>query len=282
MKDTTWSSGFSTLSLKYASLSLDIVNRTKTSRCRRSFGGRSVGRSVGHQTKTALTCQSRNTFSSGVPSIIINHQMAETADTEPLPDTSIEGNTPSTEVPSTVAKKRKQPMTLEDKIAEATRLKDAGNEFFKKKLYKKALVKYNTVFAYVWQPNGEAASYSKETPASDKQQAAIDQIKFACWGNISACHLQCKDPRKALDWSNKILAEAGTTVSSTVRVKALTRAGQALLQMNDLDKAKEHLSEAYNLDPQNAAVRSQWKKLQDAYRKHKQAEKNKFGGMFAN
>jgi tetratricopeptide (TPR) repeat protein len=184
------------------------------------------------------------------------------------------------------SKKRKLPQTMDEKIAEAMRLKNEGNDFFKDGRYKKAITVYSKVFAYIWQPSAEVKQYAQgagDTEVSEDQSSSIVSLRLACWGNIASCHLKLDNPRKCMEFCKKVLQEAeqeGSIVPTNQKVKALVRCGQAMVMMNDLDKAKVLLTQAHSLDPQNASVRSEWKKLQTAFKEHKSKEKAKFGGMF--
>jgi tetratricopeptide (TPR) repeat protein len=185
--------------------------------------------------------------------------------------------------PIVPTKKRKLPQTNEEKLAEAARLKDEGNGMFKAGRYKKAVVCYNKVFAYIWQPSAEVKQYAKNDEMTKEQASSIVDLRLACWGNIANCHLKLENPRKCLEYCKKILEEdeqEHSTVPTNQKVKALVRSGQAMLLLNDLDKSKALLTQAHSLDPQNASVRSEWKKLQNAFKEHKAKEKAKFGGMF--
>ena len=239
--------------------------------------------------------------------MLLTCAMADTA--EP---TATTGEASDARDPNETPKKRKLPSTMDEKLAEAVRLKGEGNELFKAGNYKKAITRYSKVFAYTWVPGNSVKQYATGGEGQEvteeqvkkvlsrsvsphlsvfclvPQGELVRELKVACWGNIAQCHLKLEAPRECVKFCKKILEEeeGGEDVDAAVlppaqKVKALVRMGQAMLMLNDLDKAKAHLTEAHTLDPKNAGVRSQWKKLQAAFKEHKAKEKSKFGGMFS-
>lgn len=104
--------------------------------------------------------------------------------------------------------------TIDDKIREAQRLKDEGNEFVKAGDFRKALNRYAKVFLYV---NGLVDSAGTATSmgamlgqsargpaASAEEKATIAQLQFSAHSNSALCFLKCSEFDKALASCNKV------------------------------------------------------------------------------
>ena len=106
----------------------------------------------------------------------------------------------------------------------------------------------------------------------EKQQAA--QLKMACLLNLAACQLKLNAFHNACKNCSKVLE------THPGNLKALYRRGQALMFMNDLDLARQDLTEAQTLDPNNRAVNDMLKQLQSRDRQQKKRYHQALKSMF--
>lgn len=152
------------------------------------------------------------------------------------------------------------PQTVEEKINYANKLKEEGNEFFKQSNYSKALSKYTKIFAYIhglkspemgMESMLPAAQGNKPNQPSDSQSSAIDNLLNSTNSNISACYLKLNEPRKAIQYAEKVIQKDPNNS------KALFRRGCAYLACNELDKSESDLQAALKLSPNDAGIKNQ-------------------------
>ena len=178
-------------------------------------------------------------------------------------------------------------------LAKAEEIKAAGNELFKAKQYKKAIVKFSKVRAYTWLPTGEAAQYGQGVAASRNYSAAevsaITRLDFIACGNVAQCYVGLGEYRKALDFCAKVVGPPGGNAAeqdaraphADLHVKALARSALCALELSDLDVSKALVGRALALDATCAPARAVYKRLQAAYKDHREAQKKQMAAAFA-
>ena len=142
--------------------------------------------------------------------------------------------------------------TIADRISQAEELKKAGNGYFQKGKYRKARVKYSTVFAYI---KGLGAGGSEQgmaqyasalrldRPTPDEEQT-IRALSVSCSSNIALCYFKLKEYEPCIEHSDRVLA------IDPDHVKSLYRKGAALSRLDrDLETARGCLRKAVDLDP---------------------------------
>lgn len=156
-----------------------------------------------------------------------------------------------------VKPKEKWDMSGEEKEAEASKLKDAGTEFFKAKDFAKAITAYE-----------EACDYLKDDDESNpiwiacklnSAQAAINLNNFVCAVAYSSAAIG-KDPNN---------------------VKALYRRGLARNNLGMPDEALGDLNLALSLDSENKPVKAEIVKAKKSIADAKKKDKAKYGNMFS-
>lgn len=169
-------------------------------------------------------------------------------------------------------------------MAKAEELKARGNELFKEKEYKKAILRFAKVRAYTWQPQGEAKQYagsqSQAAQLTDEERASLTRLDQIAMGNIAQCHLQLGEYRKCRDFCNKIISEPAGHPNPDLLVKALCRASQAALESNDLDTSKDLVQRALKIDPKHAPARLTYKKLQEKFKTHNAEQRRQMAAAF--
>lgn len=157
------------------------------------------------------------------------------------------------------------PTTIEEKLQIAMRLKTEGNDAVQAREYTKAIGKYTKIFAYInglksapvmegmeqmIAQAGSSSIESKSNSVTTEQIAAIDQLTNAANSNLALCYLNTKQPGKALEYCNKVLA------LQPDNGKMLFRRGWAQFDLKDIDLAHEDLKRALELQPNDAGIKT--------------------------
>eukprot|EP00927_Polykrikos_kofoidii_P079943 TRINITY_DN76797_c0_g1_i1.p1 TRINITY_DN76797_c0_g1~~TRINITY_DN76797_c0_g1_i1.p1 ORF type:complete len:214 (+),score=54.86 TRINITY_DN76797_c0_g1_i1:97-738(+) len=172
---------------------------------------------------------------------------------------------------------------LEAQLAEALRFKQEGNTRCQAGEYQKALGSYHKVFCYIngWQMPGEqseAASYAQMmnktgNTVPQKHVEAVQNLRSSTNLNMAMCYLKVGKFPKCIDACTKVL-------DMNKNSKAFFRRGQAHLEMRNLDEAKADFEEARALEPTNAAITAELRRVKAAFAQHEAKEKKKFSKMF--
>lgn len=156
-------------------------------------------------------------------------------------------------------KKEKWEMTEQEKLAEATSLKEAGTAAFKGGDFSTALTKYL-----------DAANYCEGI-------SEADSIALSCNLNAAQAAINLKDYSEAVTRATAVLAQDPNNV------KGLYRRGVARNHMGDPERALEDLLVAMEVDPTNNPVKMEIQKakkmIQDAKAKAKAAYGNVFNKL---
>jgi len=180
-------------------------------------------------------------------------------------------------------------MSIQDKIAKGEEWKAKGNAFVKEKKYKKAIVQYSTVFAYINGLSGSGgggdnggfveqaqSALGGGQQATPEEEAQVKDLTIAVNNNLALCHLKNGNNEKAAEHASKVLAlDEGSA-------KAYLRLGQAYLADGIMDKAKTSLMKAYKLEPTNASVKQELAAFKVRVKALKEKQKQDFSGIFKN
>lgn len=153
--------------------------------------------------------------------------------------------------------KAKWDMSNEEKITEATKLKDAGTELFKEKLFDQAVERY-----------GEAADYIEDV-------ADATSLWVVCKLNAAQALINVHDYSGAIAESTSALKKDATNV------KALFRRGMSRIHLGLADEALEDLKAALVLDPENKPVKAEIVKAKKLIADAKKKEKAAYGNLFS-
>ncbi|DAZ99424.1 TPA: LOW QUALITY PROTEIN: hypothetical protein N0F65_004057, partial [Lagenidium giganteum] len=161
-------------------------------------------------------------------------------------------------------KKEVWEMDSDEKIAECTRLKEQGTELFKAKKFDEAAATYT-----------EGATYMEDLhDVSDEEKKKMKDLQTTCFLNSAMCYLKVNNYSDAVAVASKAIA------NDAKNVKALYRRGVGRMHLNDLDRAKDDLMQAGQLDPQNRDVRRELGLLKEKLKQERAKEKKVFGGLF--
>jgi tetratricopeptide (TPR) repeat protein len=174
-------------------------------------------------------------------------------------------------------------LSIAEKIQKALQYKEAGNEFVKQGNWKKALENYHKGHLYVkglspasrgktvMSTSSTAMSGQTATPEEIRQ---IDEIIVATYTNMALCYIKTDKKDRAIDVCTNALT------FDPNNVKALFRRGQVYLAKNNLDKAEEDLKAALAIEPNNASIRQELKKLTNKIAEEEKRQKRIFAGFF--
>lgn len=122
--------------------------------------------------------------------------------------------------------------TFKSELSKLEKLKEKGNDFFRKQQYNEAKEKY---FELLNQMNGMS------NDPSSQEGKAIQKLKITCRLNISNCYLKMEDYGMVILECNKVLK------LDNENFKACYRSGMAYYHKNDNAKALEFLEKAESL-----------------------------------
>lgn len=147
--------------------------------------------------------------------------------------------------------------TVAQKIAEARNLKVQGNALFSQGLHSKAIYSYSEVFActnFEWVDSLCTAGLHIQTP-NEEEQREIEQLQIASWSNMAISCLKLQKPREALVHLAKVIDKEPT------HSKALYNQGCAYMEIGDHERARESLTKAAEIAPQDMLITGQLNKL---------------------
>ena len=152
-------------------------------------------------------------------------------------------------------------LPLEECIARASSLKDAGNDAIKKGDY-----------------NLAKTNYEDGIKLMDDHKAVTSDIVISCLSslhlnNALAC-LKVGSYKNAIESSNFALKH------DKDNIKALFRRGSAYIQQHSFDEAKVDLTRVLELDPDNAAAKKELAVMIKLRKEYKEKEKTSFSGLF--
>eukprot|EP00741_Cyanophora_paradoxa_P022659 tig00021493_g21884.t1 len=170
-------------------------------------------------------------------------------------------------------------MSPEDKIKKALELKEKGNALYKAGDVKGAVAAYHEIYMYVHGLTDApplAMFGGSSATLSDDSTKQVRDLKLSHHLNLSMCHLKLGNWAKVIHNCDKALA------IDPSNAKALFRRGKARLQEGperDCEKAREDLHAAAKLSPQDAEIRSELGKANEACRLNAQNAKETFKFM---
>ncbi len=153
---------------------------------------------------------------------------------------------------------------LGERLAGAAASKEEGNALFKAGQFAEALRVYRHGFARI----------DKAWSGAEGEQATIRTLKSALGLNVIAALLKTKAHKEAAEECDKILAWEPTCV------KALFRLAQARAGLGQFAEGQEALSRALVLEPGNASLLDEVRRIKGQAAKAKQAESQMYARMF--
>ena len=161
----------------------------------------------------------------------------------------------------------------QDRLEIAKRHKEAGGELFKLDKIKGAAICYSKALKYLIPIDPDIQLEVQQLQEYEKEIFSLQLILML---NLAACQLKFQQYAHAVSNCTRVLE------MESENVKALYRRGQALVMMNDFDRAREDLSKAKKLEPANKAIDDQLRLLESKQQAHdakyKDALKTMFGG----
>lgn len=161
-------------------------------------------------------------------------------------------------------------------ITAATSLKELGNTYFKAGNLPKAISKYSKALRYLAEPFSANRSLLNTTP---EEMTTCVQLQCTMLLNRAQCNLKVQplNAKAVIDDTSVVIGKTGADAAS--KVKAYYRRSQA--HGNDEDAAMADLQAAKTLEPSNASVLADLKKLKEKQDARKEQQKKVFAKMFA-
>ncbi|KAG2205996.1 hypothetical protein INT47_005314 [Mucor saturninus] len=149
--------------------------------------------------------------------------------------------------------------TPQENFDQGVKLRLAGNEAFKKQDYKGALTNYYNALLYLKAVGGQKLK--------DQYKVSGDEQLVMIYNNMSAVF--AKQER----WDRVLFYAKKANELDSQNTKSKFRMGQAYLQLEDIEKAKELLEEVLALNPEDALVKKELQKVSIAIRQMDDKEK---------
>ncbi len=156
-----------------------------------------------------------------------------------------------------------------DKVLDIiTKIKNAGNQFYKEKNFPKAIEKYKKACRYISHLRDSMGSTEEE------EEEAIRKVEVPCCLNIAAACIADKKWDEAKTECDKVLE------IQEENVKALFRRGQCHLGKKDYDLALGDFNKARQLEPTDKGIVNEIAKTKKAKMEYAQKEKKMYSKMF--
>ncbi|KAJ9437575.1 FK506-binding protein 59 [Diplonema papillatum] len=150
--------------------------------------------------------------------------------------------------------------TVDEKLAEAEKKKNEGNDLYKQKKCKRAVAKYEAGLQYL--------------DDTDHKNRALDPVRVPLLMNLAAAQIELQQYFFAEQNCTKALG------CDPQNAKALCRRLKARRLRGDYENAKTDYNRVLTLDPSNATARTEMALIQKALNEQKIKDKATFGGMF--
>jgi len=158
-------------------------------------------------------------------------------------------------------------ITPETFEAVLNKIKDAGNFYFKKGDYEEAVFKYHKCTKY-------HMILSPLIPGETSFETAAPLLT-SCLLNMALVHIKSGFPLRAVEVCTAVLER------EPENAKAFFRRGKAYHLSKQLSSAKEDLTKALTLLPNDSAIRAEYTAVVATLKKEKEAEKAKYAKMFS-
>lgn len=161
----------------------------------------------------------------------------------------------------------------QERLEIAKRHKEAGGMLFKLDNTKGAAMCYSKALKYLIPVDPDIQLEVEHLQDYEKEIFSLQSVLML---NLAACQLKFQQYPLVVSNCTRVLE------MESDNVKALYRRGQALIMMNDFDRAKEDLTKAKKLESGNKAIDEQLKLLETRQQAHeakyRDALKSMFGG----
>ncbi|KAL9256881.1 Peptidyl-prolyl cis-trans isomerase FKBP65-like protein [Drosera capensis] len=156
-------------------------------------------------------------------------------------------------------------MNTQEKIEMAGKKKEEGNALFKAGKYARASKRY--------EKGAKCIEY--DTSFSDEEKKQSKALKITCNLNNAACKLKLKDYKQAEKLCTKVLE------LDSRNVKALYRRVQAYIHLVDLELAEIDIKKALEIEPDNRAVKLEYKVLKDKVKEYNKKDAKFYNNIFS-
>ncbi|XP_051932446.1 tetratricopeptide repeat protein 9C isoform X1 [Hippocampus zosterae] len=167
-------------------------------------------------------------------------------------------------------------------LEEAAQMKTEGNAFYREKNIRSAVGRYHRALLILRSLDSKVHStlkgFGPERPAlTSEQETFLRNTQVDCFNNLAACLLQ----RESVDYSRVREYSLRVLEQRPADSKALYRAGVATLELGDAQKAKQYLTQACMLQPNDVNVRRYLQKVEEKLSHELVQEKAMYRDMFA-
>ncbi|KAJ2687147.1 peptidyl-prolyl cis-trans isomerase cpr6 [Coemansia spiralis] len=157
------------------------------------------------------------------------------------------------------------------------RMKDQGNDEFKRGNLAEAVAKYTKGLRYL----REFPVFDEENDPEDRLRPQFVTLKVPIMLNRAMCYLKLGQFAGAAGDCTIVLEYTDKEVTAKDRTKALYRRGTARRQLKLLEKAREDLAEAKELDPLDKAISNELILVERAIQEREKKEKQMYSKLFS-
>ncbi|XP_061786678.1 tetratricopeptide repeat protein 9C [Nerophis lumbriciformis] len=167
-------------------------------------------------------------------------------------------------------------------LEDAGQMKTEGNAFYREKNIRGAVGRYHRALLVLRSLDSEVTSalkgFGPKMPAlTAEQETLLRSTQVDCYNNLAACLLQREtvDYARVQEYSLRVLERRPGDA------KALYRAGVATLELGDAQRAKQYLTQACKMQPNDTNIRRYLQRVEEDLSRELLKEKAMYRGMFA-
>ncbi|XP_057316471.1 uncharacterized protein LOC130657494 [Hydractinia symbiolongicarpus] len=171
-------------------------------------------------------------------------------------------------------------LSLNEKLIEAEKAKNAGNSFYKDGNLQKAIKKYHISLLYlkdVEKPSPlDKLSGTEPEEISEELLDDIFKLRCSCYNNLSAVMLKKKNYEKVITYATEVLTK------ESKNVKAFFRRGQAYYATKNIEKAEDDFLAIKQIDSSESCADRFFPLIDAAKKKQLASEKEMCRKMMSN